>query len=318
MPRRQLPFGLKRYGPGTFEKIHACGSGCITASGIPDLLDEGRYGKFSLFAHIIGLRDMSPDDNELLERGHRLQAVAAEMFADKTGRKTRNIHARVKHPDLSFYASPDMLTASEKGDHEEPGEIKVVAPEVYEAEWKNGPPRKTLLQHQAQLLLTGATQGPIVALINGDYSFRVEHWQIKAHKGVQRRIERNVANALRQISNRELPPPDLTHPRDQDAVIALASSHLEDVIPLPEDALQWVEMYKRLVKVHGKIERKRKEIKARLIDALQGHRGGVIGDHIVSLLDIEIDPKYHAGYTARKISIKSLAALEKKAKKKRK
>lgn len=316
MPRQALPFGLKRYGGNTFDKLHKCGSGCITASQIADLFGEGREGKYALYAHVIGLLDMSPDESELMERGHMLQPVAAKMYQKETGRKTRNIHARVKHPDLDFYASPDVLTVYEDGDgEEEPGEIKVLTYDTYETHWQGGPPKRVLLQHQAQLLLTGAQRGPIICLIDGDYTFRLHHWDVKAHKGVQLNILKRVTQALKEIANHQLPPPDLTHAGDQDALIRLAQGHIQDAIDLDPDIQDQWDLHQRLGKLKSKLEKKRKEAKARIVDALKGHARGKVGDHLIELKKITVEGGFREGYTITKIGAKSLAAIRKRAEK---
>lgn len=336
MSNYALPLGLIRYAGNTFEKLHAPGSECITASSIPDLFGIGKNGKLALAAHIKGLADMSPKDNNMLRRGHRLQPIAAEMYHEETGRVVKNIHARVKHDSMPLYASPDMLELEEGGfsfpvagtaggrtQTWRPGEIKVVAEPIFNATWENGPPQRVLIQHQAQLMLTGAPVGPVVALVVGEFDMYVKHWDIEAHAPTQQVIEQEVAGFLAMLKRGELPAPDLANEGDQNALIKLARAELDDVITLPDEMHYWATMYQRYGKLERKIEKKRKEAKARLIDSLQGHKGGLIHadpddaeskDRIVQVKRIDMPERHQQAHTQTRIYIKDQARLEKRAK----
>jgi len=312
MPRQALPYGLKRYGGKTFEKLHASGSRCITASSLPDLFGEGRNGKMGLYAHAMGLLSLDVQESELMERGHMLQSVAAMMFEKNTGRKTRSIHARVKHPEMEFYASPDCLSMNDDS-IEEPGEIKVVTPDVFEAFWGKRPPKKVLIQHQGQLLLTGASRGPIIALEVGDFTFKLHHWDIKAHPSIHATILRKTRKALDDIAANQLPPPDLSNVGDQDAIIALATGKLTDVVQLPPEARHWIDLEQRLGKMKAKIEKRRKAMKAMIVHALGDHAAGQIDDDLVELIKYDVKGGYREGYSATKLGFRSLEKIKKRA-----
>jgi len=335
MSNYALPLGLVRYGKNTFEKLHAPGSECITASSIPDLFGIGKNGKLALAAHIKGLADMSPKNNNMLRRGHRLQPIAAQMYHEETGRVVKNIHARVKHDALAFYASPDMLELEEGGfsfpvagtaggrtQTWRPGEIKVVAEPIFNATWENGPPQRVLIQHQAQLMLTGAPVGPVVALVVGEFDMYVKHWDIEAHAPTQQVIEKEVAGFLAMLKRNELPAPDLANEGDQNALIKLARAELDDVITLPDEMRDWISLYQDHGAEISRLKKERNEAKARMIHALQGHKGGLIHadpddaeskDQIVQIKRIDVAERFQAAHTQTRIYIKDQAKLEKRA-----
>ena len=80
---KALPLGLVRYRPGMFEKMHACGSGEITASNAAALLGVGKYaGRYALAAHISGRCPLPDADNARTRMGRWLEPVAAGMLAE--------------------------------------------------------------------------------------------------------------------------------------------------------------------------------------------------------------------------------------------
>ena len=80
---KALPLGLVRYRTGMFEKLHACGSGQITASNAAALLGVGKYaGRYALAAHISGRCPLPDADNARTRMGRWLEPVAAGMLAE--------------------------------------------------------------------------------------------------------------------------------------------------------------------------------------------------------------------------------------------
>lgn len=337
MSNYKLPLGLTRYGGETFDHLHRSGSGCITASSLPDLLGIGKKGRLALAAHILGLADMSPKQNNLMRRGKILQEVAAEMYAEETGRVVKNIHARIKHDDLPFYASPDILEHDAASGMPFPvagaakpankpnwraGEIKVVAESVFDADWDGGPPERVLVQHQGQLLLTGASIGPVVALVIGEFDMFIKSWDIAAHGPTQQVIEEEVRDFMAMLARGEMPPPDLAHEGDQAALIKLARAELDDVIDLPEEARAWIDLYQRYGKLKTRIDKKRTDAKARLIHALDGHAGGVLyapeddpeaKDLLVQLKSIEMKERVTKAHRQNRIYVKDHGRVARKA-----
>ena len=205
----RLPFSLKPYRAGQFEKMHACGAKEVSASIVPALFGKSRYAtRFSALAHIAGAVPLKQPDNKAVQRGHIFQRPALEMFeADNPGIKTKHVHGFARHPTIKrLFASPDGIFTGDNGT----GilEVKTVAPWVYQDHWMAGPPINVHLQVQTQLACTGANEAIIVCMV-----FKAPAAEIVAHR-VQRRedvietILGQIQADLEMIDQDELPEPD--------------------------------------------------------------------------------------------------------------
>lgn len=302
MAKTKLPLGLIRYAGNTFEKLHGPGCMCLTASSVPDLFGLGRNGRLALAGHVMGLYGIEGAETDLTRRGKKFQRPVAEIYEEDHGVRTRLIHAWAKHPDMPFYASPDVLTFP----HVDvlPGEIKNVAKQVYDEQWLAGPPQKVLLQHQAQLKLTGAKVGPVIASAISDFVFDVEHWDVEAHAETQDIIVSEVHEFLELCKAGQLPPPDLSSAQDQEAVIRLANITEGMKVDLPDELLFHVRRYQRAGVIEKRCEKRRTEAKAHLIDALGGAQLGVFkGGETVKVMRIDYQEQLRKPYSATRINI---------------
>lgn len=215
---RTLPFGLKRYRPGVFEQMHACGSGIVTASQVPALFGESRFaGRFATLAHIKGLSPLESFGNEaLMARGQRLEKVACEMVAEEKGWVVNQVKAWKAHERIEkLAASPDAVAWREEDPGEgniiSPpgiGEIKVVADLVWSQRWQEGPPLDVELQHQTQFACTGASWGFIAALVVGTFRWDLIVYETKSRPDVIAIIEAEVEAALAALDAGDLGAPD--------------------------------------------------------------------------------------------------------------
>lgn len=217
-----LPLGLVRYRPGKFEKLHACGSGEITASNAAALLGVGKYaGRYALAAHVSGRHPLPDADNARTRMGRWLEPVVAGMLAEETGLKVRSIRAYARCRSVpKLVASPDTLIF-EKDGQPAIGELKLVHEQIFDREWMDGPPIHHQVQHQTQFAATGAKTGRIGAAV----------WSIK--RGLEliafptepnpraiELIEREARSLLELLARGEMPEPD-PHPTSIDALHAL-------------------------------------------------------------------------------------------------
>ena len=215
---RTLPFGLKRYRPGIFEKLHACGSGIVTASQVPALFNESRFaGRFATLAHIKGLSPLESFGNEaLMERGLRLEKVACEMVSEDKGWRVHQAKAWKAHDRIErLAASPDAVCwdnddnpLGDHGNHPGIGEIKVVADMIWSQRWQEGPPLDVELQHQTQFACTGATWGFIAALVVGTFRWDLIVYETKPRADVIAILEAEVETALAKLDEGDLGAPD--------------------------------------------------------------------------------------------------------------
>lgn len=309
MANTKLPLGLTRYAGKKFEHLHDAGCMCLTASNVPDLFGLGRNGRMALAAHAMGALPIEVAETGVIMRGKMLQDTVARWYQQKTKTPTRPVHAWIKHPDMEFYASPDVVTTVSKGgfvdfDEHLPGEIKVVAKPTFDEQWEAGPPQKVLLQHQCQLALTVANTGPVIAAVIGDFVFDQEDWDIEAHKETQDLILDEARVFLDMIESGHLPPPDMSSEQDQEAVIKLASVIDGLSIDLPDEMLYHVRRYERAGTMDKAADKMRKAAKAHLIEAMAGAELGVFKNgKTVKLNRINYKEQNRAAYTSVRMNI---------------
>lgn len=315
MAGTRLPLGLTRYAGNTFDKLHEAGCMCLSASSVPDLFGIGRNGRLALAAHAMGIMPINSADTDLTRRGKRLQAVAAIEYQDEVKQETRTIEAWVKDEHIDLYASPDVLSRKLTaptpeaphipiGERWLPGEIKVVAKQVFDDDWEAGPPQKVLLQHQTQLKLTGVSYGPIIALSIGDFVFDLDHWDIEAHAETQELIMDEAADFLGLIQKGQLPPPDLSLEKDQEALIKLANVTEGMHVEMPDELLFHVKRYQKAGKIEKRCEKRKKEAKAHLINALGGAQLGTFSTgETVKLNKIDYAEQHRKAYSAVRMNI---------------
>lgn len=300
----KLPLGLTRYAGNKFDDLHNAGCKCITASSVPDLFGCGRNGRMALAAHVMGLIPFKDSDNDLTRRGHMLQDVVSGWYQDKTGEETKPVHAWVKHPTLKFYASPDSVIMPRTVEPR-PGEVKIVAKQVYDEKWDGGPPDKVLLQHQSQLMLTGARSGPIIAACVGDFDFSLHHVEVEAHEGTQEAIMELVTEFLGYVDAGVMPPPDLADEKDQESVVKMAKIIEGEVTNLSDELLYYVKRYQRSGVIAKECKRRRDEAKAYLVAALNGNEIGFFEDgSSVKLTRIDYAEQHRKAYSVNRMDIK--------------
>lgn len=234
----ELPFGLQKYQPGEFERLHAAGSGILTASQIPALFGHSRFGgRYAVAAHISGRHAMEFADNPMTARGRRLEPIAADMLGEEgfhVGRESAGMFAAHPAFDGRFTASPDAL-AFRKDEIDQPPrivEIKTVAELVYREKWQDGPPLEVELQHQAQFACCeDAAHGIIAALVVGAFRLDLNVYPTERNDAAVKLIEDAARALLDLIDAGEMPEPD-TH-----ASAAAVLQALHPVDPAKEVAL---------------------------------------------------------------------------------
>ncbi len=304
MAGSRLPLGLTRYAGKRFEQLHDAGCGCITASNIPDLFGVGRNGKLALAAHVLGVMPIEIGETELTRRGKMLQPIVGQWYHEDTGVHTKIIHAWKKHPKHNYYVSPDALCYVDGLEaRPRPGEIKVVAEPVFDMDWESNPPNKVLLQHQAQLDITDSDSGPVIACKIGDFRFDIHHWMVERNRLMVELIEDECQQFLDLIGKKELPPPDMGNVKDQDAFIKLAKVMEGMSIQLDDEVGYLIRKYNRSGLLKNLAEKRQKECKARLIEALNGAQYGYCGSKRVEFKIVEMSGHVIKPHPQRRIYI---------------
>lgn len=151
---------------GTREWLAARRSG-IGSSDAPVVAGE-RGSLLSLWAEKAGLVERPPVDDatqRMFDRGHRLEPVVADWYADETGRPLKRVSRLLRHRDVPWaLASLDRVSAVR-------GERRIVEVKTsHLARWGDTPegvPADVYPQVQHQLWVTGYDVADVVALTGG-------------------------------------------------------------------------------------------------------------------------------------------------------
>lgn len=137
-----------------------------------------------------------------LERGRRLEAIAAELYSEQTGRALRRLSVRRRRdaPYLLVHADREILN-----DARGPGilEVKAVDRFVFQKYQRDGLPPAYLLQLQWALLVTGRTWGAF-AVFWPD-GFELLSFDMDRNDDVVARLLEGAHRLWRQVENGPLP-----------------------------------------------------------------------------------------------------------------
>lgn len=312
-----LPFGLRPYEPGEFDRVHAAGSGILTASMVPALFGHSRFaGRYAIAAHISGQCPLPEVDNPMTRRGKLLEPVVAKMLEGEdyaVDRHDLGIYAR--HATIEgFGASPDVVVWDESDVPAslEPGigEIKVVSELIYKDTWADGPPLEVELQHQAQYACCpGAEWGVIAALVVGAFRLDLVVYRTTRNPGAIKLIEDAAKALLDMLAAGQLPEPDThesaaavlqaLHPVDPCKEIALAGAEAVEAGRLFDD-------WKAASETRLAAEKTEKAAKAWFMARAGDASRLLIGnDRRVEIKDVS-----RAGYTVKPSSYRQVKLIE--------
>lgn len=102
--------------------------GKVSGTMLGDLYSKRGNRKLGFYEMIAERLALEPDDENRMERGHRLENEAAQLFAEKTGKKLDIIGVCVHDKYPNVINSPDRLIKSKDGKYTEAVEIKCLAP----------------------------------------------------------------------------------------------------------------------------------------------------------------------------------------------
>lgn len=175
----------------------------ITASTVAALFGCHPYeSALGVYQRAIG-EGQPVEKNRMMALGHAAELMApslAELERPGIGlAKCTTFH---RHAKLAFGGTPDFV--------DEVGGIwqcKCLDPSVFARDWKDGPPLHVLIQHQAEMMLTGATNGGVIAILR-DRNFTTMLHDVAAHDATQDRIVAAVAAFAKRVEAREPPKAD--------------------------------------------------------------------------------------------------------------
>src|SRR5262245_7270735 len=226
-----------------------------------------------LWAQKSGLIRSDDDDNDILRRGRILEAAVVEALQEQYPkwdiRRPRNYYVMPEHrlgctPDATCVIDgcPSLV------------QIKVVAPEKFEAEWADGPPACYLMQLQAEMFVTGRTHGMLAAMVSDGWKFPVHTFPIEADAAFGEKLIRSLRAFWRHVDEGREP-----------AVAAGDVEILGRLYPAPndeeraslghrDDVRKACEDYERIGKQVDELQKLRAAAGAVVCSALRNHSKG--------------------------------------------
>jgi predicted phage-related endonuclease len=216
--------------------------GASEVSALFSMNDDGTWpnrfqSALSLYYLKRGLVPESTDDNAAIEWGIRMEPVAAEWFADVSGRKLID-HGRyysITHPTarLSCTLDREQYPIDDRG----PGALELKAPSPYVKEaWKaSGVPLSAQIQLQAQLAVTGWDWGTICAQFPHEMPL---YWDVERNDTFIAALLAKVAWFWKCVDEGTAPEAD-SHPATTRALKQLHPNDTGESVTLPEAADEW-------------------------------------------------------------------------------
>ena len=173
-----------------------------------------------------------------MEWGTILEPVIRDHFAKVTGKTVMEVKAMLQHPEYPFMiADVDGVTTDDKGN---PAILEIKTTSEYKHdEWLEGVPTYYQTQVQHYLCVTGVSKAYVAVLIGGN-SFRV--YEVDADSEIQQMLIAVEKNFWNMVTNMIRPDID-----GSDAAKGLLDQiyrgGVEEEIILPEEAVEWVDVY---------------------------------------------------------------------------
>jgi predicted phage-related endonuclease len=235
-------------------------------------------------------------DTKVLRRGRILEpAVPLAIQEDYPAWRFRKLDVYLRAPALRIGGTPDYARVQDVIDGiaqpEEPVEMKTASVDIYERDWKDGPPLYHQLQVLTQAKLMGVSRGWLAVLVD-NFSKDLELHEIRVVESAWQKIVTRVAEFWADVEASKMPEPDyrvdgdviddLYPPRPGSSLDLSADNLLPDILD-ERDKLKAQEKA-----IRQRIESIDAEIVHKLRGAELGHRPGW---HITNKL------QSRAGYT---------------------
>ncbi len=176
--------------------------------------------------------------NEAMEWGTILEPVIRDHFAKVTGKTVMEVKAMLQHPKYPFMiADVDGVTTDDDGN---PAILEIkTASEYKRDEWLEGVPTYYQTQVQHYLCVTGVSRAYVAVLIGGN-SFRV--YEVDADSEIQQMliaVEKNFWNMVKNMIRPDIDGSDAA----KDLLDQIYRGGVKEEIILPEEAVEWVDIY---------------------------------------------------------------------------
>jgi putative phage-type endonuclease len=286
----------------------------IGASDVAAILGEDpSRSPLSVWAEKVGRA--SDDETPFMRWGRKAEALAAEVYAEETGRPVvipASPYELHRHPDLPWLAATLDRRTGASAEHPAPVEIvdprhahgplecKNAGPHKVD-EWREDPPTRFVIQLQIQIACTGAEWGTLAALVGWPPA---PAWRDFA------RDNRFLAAALPLLEEFHLrverrdPPTADGRPATTDAIRRLWQVDDGETIDLGPDALDLVEEWERADHERAQAEGRAQEAENRLKAALASATYGRLPDGTYLTLKttaVKAHTKAVAAYSYRRL-----------------
>lgn len=224
------------------------------------------------------LDDLDDDSNEAQEWGTRLEAVIADVYAERTGLTLLNPQATYQHaaPDLGFMlASPDRLIVHP--DRTDVGLLEVKNVTTWKAEeWADGQvPAAYLIQWQHTAEVMGCTWGAFAALIGGN---RLVTVVMERDDDLVKMLIAEEQAFWQRVTDRNPPPIDGQESTEELLKRLFDSAAPDTAVGLDEDLLDELVAYHAAHAAVKDAEEQKRQATNRLRAALGDAEAGLTGD----------------------------------------
>lgn len=215
-----------------------CGSDIAAILGVNPWLSS-----IELWLDKTGKRIINKEMSESLFWGSRLEGTIRDYFSETTGKVVKQVHAVLQHPEVPYLlANIDGLT--ETATHE-PAILEVKCVSSYgEQNWSEGIPVNYELQIRHYMMVTGLRKAYCIALFGGNHT-RI--FELDADDAIADMLMKEEMAWWRYVTTDTQPPMDASDAA-KDFLDSTYKGGKEEVVELPEEAKEYLDMYFKAVK----------------------------------------------------------------------
>ena len=177
-------------------------------------------------------------ENEAMQWGTIMEPVIRNHFIEVTGKPVVEVKAILQHPEYPFMlADVDGVTVDDEGN---PAILEIkTASEFKRSEWDEGVPTYYQTQVQHYLCVTGIQKAYVAVLIGGN-SFRILEVEADAElQAMLIALEQNFWNKVQNMIRPDMDGSDAA----KELLDKLYHGGIADEIILPEDAIEYIDLY---------------------------------------------------------------------------
>ena len=218
-----------------------------------------------------------PIENEAMQWGTIMEPIIRNHFIEVTGKPVVEVKAILQHPEYPFMlADVDGVTVDDEGNLAIL-EIKI-ASEFKRSEWDEGVPTYYQTQVQHYLCVTGIQKAYVAVLIGGN-SFRI--LEVEADTELQAMLialEQNFWNKVQNMIRPDMDGSDAA----KELLDKLYHGGIAEEIILPEDAIEYIDLYIEACAEEDNAKAKKQEASNRLKGFMKDYDKASCIGHTVS------------------------------------